>query len=539
MTVRARLVAGFSVVLGLCILLGVASVLTLQSIKTRVLGITDDAFPGVTAAAVLRAAVGDVHMHILRHSLATTTEERKHWEDEITKMAGVIAKELEDYEKSIVREEDRAAFNKLQAARAQYIKLRAQALQLSNSGKNQEFMDFSRASLSPAYEAYQTGARELFEENADYGKSCAASIRAAITRGHALTVGISIGTFASGVVVAILSAVGLGRMLRVTAQALNEGAIQVEAASSQVAAASKTLADGASEQAASLEETSASLVEISSMTKSNAQSAERAKTLAAQTREAADQGSQGMEEMGKAMAEIKTASDNIGKIIKTIDEIAFQTNILALNAAVEAARAGDAGMGFAVVAEEVRSLSQRCAQAARETTDKIEDSIVKSNRGVQLSARVAANLQEIVNKAREVDQFVAEIASASAEQSEGIAQVNAAVGQMDQLTQSNAASAEESASAAVQLKAQAASLNESVDGLLALVDGAARGGGSRRNSKPIGVPKMSSKPSPEYRKHDASVNDRNGSHAFTLKPITAASGDRNGSHLHTADFHEH
>jgi len=163
----------------------------------------------------------------------------------------------------------------------------------------------------------------------------------------------------------------------------------------------------------------------------------------------------------------------IGKIIKTIDEIAFQTNILALNAAVEAARAGEAGMGFAVVADEVRNLAQRCAQSAKETAAKIEGAITKTAQGVEISTKVTETLQEIVVKVRQVDELVGEVATASREQSQGITQVNTAVGQMDKVTQSNAANAEESASASEELNAQAESLKDAVAQLLQLVGGQA------------------------------------------------------------------
>ena len=167
----------------------------------------------------------------------------------------------------------------------------------------------------------------------------------------------------------------------------------------------------------------------------------------------------------------KAAGDDIAKIIKTIDEIAFQTNILALNAAVEAARAGEAGMGFAVVADEVRNLAQRAAQSAKETAAKIENAVTKTALGVQISEKVAKSLQEIVEKARQVDTLAAEVASASKEQSQGIEQVNGAVAQMDKVTQTNAANAEESASASEELNAQAQTLKEAVTELLQLVDG--------------------------------------------------------------------
>jgi methyl-accepting chemotaxis protein len=241
------------------------------------------------------------------------------------------------------------------------------------------------------------------------------------------------------------------------------------AAASQIAGSSQALADGASQQAASLEETGASLEEMSGMTKRNAEAAQNAKQLAGQARKVVDTGAASMVQMTASMQGIKTSSGEIAKIIKTIDEIAFQTNILALNAAVEAARAGEAGAGFAVVAEEVRALAQRSAQAARETADKIEAALAKSDEGVRTSGEVAAVLNQIVEQVRKMDALVGEIATASAEQSQGIDQVNRAVSDMDKITQSNAASAEESASAAHELSTQSTELRDLVDGLGTIV----------------------------------------------------------------------
>jgi methyl-accepting chemotaxis protein len=259
--------------------------------------------------------------------------------------------------------------------------------------------------------------------------------------------------------------------IRHVAEQLSEGADQTVSAAGQVSSASQSLAEGASEQAASLEETSSSLEEISSMTKRNTANAEKVNELARQARAAADTGASDMQAMAAAMTDIKTSGDDIAKIIRTIDEIAFQTNILALNAAVEAARAGEAGMGFAVVADEVRNLAQRAAASAKETAAKIENSVSKTAHGVQLTERVAKSLQEIVGKARQVDELAAEVASASKEQTQGIEQVNLAVSQVDKVTQSNAAGAEESASAAEELNAQAESLKGAVADLLKLVNG--------------------------------------------------------------------
>ena len=274
-----------------------------------------------------------------------------------------------------------------------------------------------------------------------------------------------------GIAIAAVIIRGITKVLTTMAGHLFEGAEQTVSAASQVSSASQSLAEGASEQAASLEETSSSLEEMSSMTKRNTGNADKVNELARQTRAAADTGASDMQAMAAAMHEIKTSGDDIAKIIKTIDEIAFQTNILALNAAVEAARAGEAGMGFAVVADEVRNLAQRAAQSAKETSSKIENSVTKTAQGVQLTEKVAKSLQEIVTKARQVDELAAEVASASKEQTQGIEQVNIAVSQMDKVTQSNAASAEESASAAEELNAQAESLKGSVGDLLKMVNG--------------------------------------------------------------------
>ena len=241
------------------------------------------------------------------------------------------------------------------------------------------------------------------------------------------------------------------------------------AASSQISDASHSLAEGAGNQAAALEQTSASLEEMSSMTQRNGAHAQDAKQIALQTRTAADAGLSDMREMSEAIAAIQASADNIASILKTIDEIAFQTNILALNAAVEAARAGEAGLGFAVVADEVRSLAQRSALAARETADRISESLVKTSRGVQVCGKVSERLKEIAENARRVDEVVAQIATASGEQATGIAQINGAVSQMDRITQSNAAGAEQEASAAASLKQQALALKQAVAELVLMI----------------------------------------------------------------------
>ncbi|HRE08374.1 MAG TPA: methyl-accepting chemotaxis protein, partial [Opitutaceae bacterium] len=274
-----------------------------------------------------------------------------------------------------------------------------------------------------------------------------------------------------GLVRGLLIIRGVNKALNITSELLSQSSLQVAAASGQVSATSQSLAEGASEQAASIEETSSSLQELASMTQRNAETAGRVNELAKQARASADVGVTDMHQMTSAMDAIKASGDEIAKIIKTIDEIAFQTNLLALNAAVEAARAGESGAGFAVVADEVRSLAQRSASASHETAAKIAKAMERSQLGVELSRSVGDSLSTILQRSREVDSLVGEIATAAVEQNQGIQQIATAVSQMDAVVQKNAAGAEETAGAAEELSAQSIELQDVVHQLDLLVDG--------------------------------------------------------------------
>jgi methyl-accepting chemotaxis protein len=270
---------------------------------------------------------------------------------------------------------------------------------------------------------------------------------------------VSIASMSAGCVLALFLGIALSlsitRPISRVVWGLSEGADQVSSASAQVAISSQQLAEGASEQAASIEETSSSLEEMSSMTKQNADNAQEADQVMANTKESISRSSQIMDKLTASMGEISKASEETSKIIKTIDEIAFQTNLLALNAAVEAARAGEAGAGFAVVADEVRNLAMRAAEAAKSTASLIEGTVKKVKDGSELVGKTEKEFREVGLYFTRSSELVGHISAASTEQAQGIEQINNAVSEMDKVVQSNAANAEESASAAEEMSAQA------------------------------------------------------------------------------------
>lgn len=472
-TIGRRIGVGFG---SLILILGIVGALCFQrvtNIKLSAEEMEQRAMPGLMLLGQAESEVKENFINTTQHVMATSAAEKTAIDKILTEKSAKLSSIYKEYEGIIDEQVEKQAYEKLTAARNAYRDLRGKVLELSRKGQNEFAADMLNAQLYPVYQNYISGLRGMVDTARSKGSAASEAINLAVTQTRAVVLtGVVVALLIGGLAGVLITRRTSGVLGQVAGE-LAEGAAQLSSASGEINRASQSLAQGSSELAASIEETSATLEEISSMTKRNAESAGTAREIANQTRAAAETGSTGMQTMTAAMDAIKASSENTAKIIRTIDDIAFQTNLLALNAAVEAARAGEAGAGFAVVAEEVRSLAQRSTAAARETTEKIQDSIQKSEHGVLISADVAKTLEEIVTRARRVDELVSEIAAASKEQSQGVDQVVTAVSQMEKATQTTAAGAEECASAAQQLNAQAIS-QDSIVGRLHELSGASK-----------------------------------------------------------------
>jgi methyl-accepting chemotaxis protein len=384
------------------------------------------------------------------------------------KNSDLIQKSLEQMRTLVVTEDGKQILSDLSANLSDWQPIYDNVVRLCAAGNADEATKLSRDSAIPLYQKIRSGMGRLAAQQSDVLAANKGSVAdlASQTRWISASI-LTLCLLAAGFI--LYSVYGITGELRKSVSELGEGANQVAAAAAQVSSGSQSLAQGSSKQAASIQETSASTEEINSMARKNSESSRAAADLVATSQQKFAQTNQSLEEMVVAMSEITAGSGKISKIIKVIDEIAFQTNILALNAAVEAARAGEAGMGFAVVADEVRNLAQRSAQAAKDTAALIEDSISKSNGGKVKVDQVALAIHSITGEFSRIRTLVDEINLGSQEQAKGTGQIGLVITQMEQSTQKTAATAEESASVAEELNAQSMSLGEIVNRLAEMV----------------------------------------------------------------------
>jgi len=469
MTIGKKIIIGFAVSVVITATLGGFAYQRITRIDSQFQAVAVDALPGVTEISAVQAGMYEQYSRTLEHMMTSDPKEMAAIEQDMKAKTDEINERYAAYEKSITLDVDRQNFEKLKTLRPAWVGARNKLIAMSREKKGDELEAMREKDVRPAFEAMIVQTKLVTQWNVKNGEVCSQETAAAVSSAKT---GIIIGI---GTAIAVATLIGffvirsINRALARMASSLGDGSTQVAAAASQVSASSQSLAQGASEQAASLEETSSALEEMSSMTRKNAETAQHAAGLSGAAKVAADKGNAAMARMSAAIADIQKSATETAKIVKVIDEIAFQTNLLALNAAVEAARAGEAGKGFAVVAEEVRNLAMRSAEAAKNTSAMIEESVQNSRNGVVIATEVGKVLEEITAGSTKVNALIGEIAAASQEQSQGIGQVNTAVTQMDKVTQSNAAAAEESASASEELAAQAQQMTGVVGELMAMV----------------------------------------------------------------------
>jgi methyl-accepting chemotaxis protein len=438
--------------------LGGFSTYNLRDLNRITQHIISDPLPGTVRMATVQAETIAMRGNLWRHIAEPDPSARTEMERSIDENKRIANATLLEYEATVTTTEDRALFQQLKTQLQRFEDALPEVLALSRAGKTPEARISYHANAEPSFEAAKASLAGLMALNRKNGETDASESQQTYTRTFWILLLAALLCSAAGIVTAFVVIRNLNRVLRQVVTDLSQGASQVAAAAGQIASSSQSLAQGSTEQAASLEEISASSEEISAMARRGTDNSREAADLVGNSQRKFVQTNESLEQTVAAMGEISAQSGKISRIIKVIDEIAFQTNILALNAAVEAARAGQAGMGFAVVADEVRNLAQRCAQAAGDTATLIEDSITKSNDGKAKVDQVAENIRTITAEFGHVKTLVDEVDKGSQEQTRGIEHVAKAVTQMHEVTNTTAAGAEEGASAAEELHAQSESL---------------------------------------------------------------------------------
>jgi methyl-accepting chemotaxis protein len=533
LTIGRRITLGFALSVLITGGLGLFAYMRMNNVSTATAQLAEDALPALEKMSALQSLYRLNNTNLARHILAHNPADMKKIEEEIKDVDAKMDETVAAYEKSPLSTEDRRLMEAIKASRSKYVPIRSRVEALSADDKEKDALRVYEEEILPSGKQFDDAIQASLEANRTDADAGSAALESAVLSGKiGVLVGVGIALCAA-IFVGLITIRAINGALKKIAEMLSTGSEQVAAASSQVSSSSQSLAQGASEQASSLEETSSALEEMSSMTKKNAESAQQAAGLAGEAKVAADRGNSEMDRMGKAIVEIEKSATETAKIIKVIDEIAFQTNLLALNAAVEAARAGEAGKGFAVVAEEVRNLAMRSAEAAKNTAAMIEESVKSAKNGVQIATEVGKTLAAITGSTQKVNALINEIAAASAEQAQGIGQVNSAVTQMDKVTQSNAAAAEESASASEELSSQALELNGAVATLTRLITGAEPARHLENLKKPRTAVRTLAAPSP--RKPQPKTSSVKASSVFPMdEPADAGAYSTNGF----ADFSE-
>lgn len=455
-TISQRLYAGFGALLLLTVLAGAVAVWASSKIRADVETVTERSAE-LQRALTIQTALSRIESLEKTMLWAGLDNDRTLYDAskaEAMREYDLAIEQVEELAGSLTERTDSTAAQTLRQVLGEWRTLHGQVIALGDGGNFAAAQQIITDTINPLLTTAEEAAQRIVRRLNDAMTNAHAASTSSYAQSRALTAALVLLALVVGILVVWLVRT-INANLRGVSQGLAEGAQLVVDASSQMAVSAQSMSHGASEQAASLEENSASMEEMATMTRKNAENSEHAAALMAEAARVVESANTTLADMVNSMTSIKDSSNRVSKIIRTIDEIAFQTNILALNAAVEAARAGEAGMGFAVVADEVRNLAQRSAQAAKDTAGLIEEAIASAGQGSQRVEQVAGGFAAITQRVAEVKSLVDHVSLASKQQSLGIDQVVQSIRQMERVTQTTAATAEESAAACEQLNAQA------------------------------------------------------------------------------------
>ena len=467
-TIGRRVLVGFGGVIVVVVLVGALVLREVSGVAAEIGNVQKREMPAAFALTRIGALARENLGLVMWHARA---ESRQSIEERIAANVAEIDALFVAYRATEIPPDRAELFAGLEQARAGWVKAMREMLRMSAAEQGAEVETYAQEEVLPQFERVRIALEQMNEaERASLERTVATAVRRTLRVGDELVWGLTLGGIAAlgmGIVITRSTAV----VLRRVAGSLMVGVEQIVSVSAQVAGASQQLSQGAAHQSESLQQTNGCLVQISELTRCCADGAKGATGL---THRAQQQGLSGREALGRldgAMAELRLSGREVAKIVKVIDELALQTNLLALNASVEAARAGAAGAGFAVVANEVFALAQRSAAAARASGEQIRLALAHNDAGVLIAAEVGAVLGEVLNSIKAIDANAVEIANSSVVQSDEIGRVSNSVAQLNGVTVNNAASAEQVAAAAEELDAQARALNHLMGDLMSLVGG--------------------------------------------------------------------
>lgn len=546
-TIRTRLTVGFAAITAFVFLAGAVGMIGMAKMRTTTANVNENYVAGVDKLGRSLELISDLRGTVFLGTLpGISPDMRRKTLARAAELESATLASLKAYDTpGAISPEERPMFQNVVSQTTTYVSIVSAVLRLTEAGKFAEAAALYEREGSTKREPLQKAYEEEIAYNSTGIVTSVNFVNSTGTFFSGLAWAILLGAITSAVLLITFIVRGINFSLLSAAREIRSSAAEVTSASAQVATASELLAQGASQQAASLEETSASGQEVTAMTQRNTENARSAATLMGEVDERVGLVNKKLDQMVISMGEITTSSERIAKIIKVIDEIAFQTNILALNAAVEAARAGEAGLGFAVVADEVRNLAQRCAQAAKDTASLIEESVVNARTGGTRLNEVADVIRSITESAVKVKTLVDEVSHGNVEQSRGIEQISRALVEMEQTTQQSAASAEESASASQQLKAQASSIGNVLSSLEALITHSATSAVERTpiriapaSRKPLTALPMRTGNSGLLPLQKAVGVNRPASKLTPAQPVAAGAFDRNAFPLDDSEFKE-